>query len=77
MGAVVVAAAVTLVENRNSMEASESTAVATDRNADAFWRSQPDGVPLPEVSAGPVVAAVAPPRDPTVVRRDFDTNLSV
>jgi type IV secretion system protein VirB10 len=42
-------------------------AVATDRNADAFWRSQPDGVPLPEVSAAPASAAVTPPSHPGVV----------
>jgi len=67
MGAVLVAAAVTLVENRNPIEASDSTAVASDRNADAFWRSQPDGVPLPDVSAGPAGSAVPPPSDQAVV----------
>lgn len=67
MGAVLVAAAVTLVENRNAIEAPDSTTLASDRNADAFWRSQPDGVPLPDVSAGPAEAAVPPPGDPAVV----------
>ena len=67
MGAVLVAAAVTLVENRNPIEAPDSTTVASDRNADAFWRSQPDGVPLPDVSAGPNEVGVPPPGDPAVV----------
>ena len=67
MGAVLVAAAVTLVENRNPIEAPDSANVASDRNADAFWRSQPDGVPLPDVSAGPNEVGVPPPGDPAVV----------
>ena len=67
MGAVLVAAAATLIQNQNALDAPDSTPIATDRNADAFWRSEPDGVPLPEVSAGPAVAAVPPPSDPAVV----------
>jgi type IV secretion system protein VirB10 len=67
MGAVLVAAAVTLVENRNPIEVPDSTSMASDRNADAFWRSQPDGVPLPDVSAGPSGSAVPPPSDQAVV----------
>ena len=73
MGAVLVAAAVTLVQNQNSIEEPDSTSMAANGNADPFWRSQPDGVPLPEVSAPavvpaePAIAAVPPPTDPAVV----------
>jgi type IV secretory pathway VirB10-like protein len=67
MGAVLVAAALTLVENRNPIEDPDSSSVASDRNADAFWRSQPDGVPLPDVSAEPGGAAAASPSRQTVV----------
>jgi type IV secretion system protein VirB10 len=66
-GAVLVAAAVTLIENRTAIEPPDTTAVASEHNADAFWRSQPDGVPLPDVSAAPAGAVVPPPSDGAVV----------
>jgi type IV secretory pathway VirB10-like protein len=60
LGGVAIAAAVTLVESKKPIEAADATAVAIDRNADAFWRSQPDGVRFPpELSAGPEATAIA------------------
>jgi type IV secretion system protein VirB10 len=73
MGAVLVAAAATLVQNRNPVQEADSTSMAAEGNADAFWRSQPDGVPLPEppeeasMPAEPAVAAALAPTDSTVV----------
>jgi type IV secretion system protein TrbI len=67
VGAVLVAAAVTLVESRSPIEGPDPMAVAGDGRADAFWRSQPDGVPLPVVPPEPVETSVPPPSERTLV----------
>jgi type IV secretion system protein VirB10 len=82
-GAVLVAAAVTLVQGQAPVAPAGETSVATASSADRFWDKQPDGVPVPEtrdelspVSAGPApepnvvpVAAASGPTDPETQRK--------
>jgi type IV secretion system protein VirB10 len=82
-GAVLVAAAVTLVQGRAPVAPAGDASLATASSADRFWDKQPDGVPLHEthdepsaVSAGPTpepnvgpVAAAGGPTDPETQRR--------
>jgi type IV secretion system protein VirB10 len=82
-GAVLVAAAVTLVQGRAPVAPAGETSLATASNADRFWDKQPDGVPVPStrdeispVSSGSPpepnvvpVASASGPTDPETQRR--------
>ena len=62
-GAVIVAAAATLVANRAPIHLAREASLATMTSGDRFWDGQPDGIPLPAVESPPLAApnAVAKP----------------
>jgi type IV secretion system protein VirB10 len=65
-GAVLVAAAVTLVQGRAPVAPAGDASLATASSADRFWDKQPDGVPLPETAATSSVSAGAAPESNVV-----------
>ena len=50
-GAVLVAAAATLIANRAPIRPASEASLATTTSGDRFWEGQPDGIPLPAVES--------------------------